>query len=162
MESNDIVYGNALQRLNDYLETNKMRKTPERQEILRTISQMSGLFTINDVAERMQRDAAFSVSRATIFNTLDVFVEARLVMKHMLLHTASYEFIQGTSPRVYLVCQYCSEMRGLDRPELIRYLSTIKTRLFTVRQPMLYLYGECKKCTQIRKRKEKENRKQKK
>ena len=155
MESFENIYESALQRLNDYLETSQMRKTPERQEVLRTICRMPGIFTINEVAERMQQDAAFRVSRTTIFNTLDLFVEARLVMKHTLLHTNSFELVQGTSPRVYLFCQECASLRRLERPELNRYLSTVKTRLFTVRQPLLYLCGECKKCAQARKRKEK-------
>ena len=155
MESFDNIYESALQRLNEYLETNQMRKTPERQEVLRTICLMPGLFTINELADRMQQDAAFCVSRTTLFNTLEVLTEARLVLKHVLLHTASYELLNGTTPRVYLVCQHCSTIRRMDRPELTRYLATVKTRLFTVRQPLLYLYGECKKCQQARKRNEK-------
>ncbi len=153
MESFDNIYESALHRLNDYLETNKMRKTPERQEVLKTVCSMSGIFTINDLLDRMSHDAAFSVSRSTIFYTLTVFVEARILLKHVTFHTACYEFLNGTSPRVYLVCQQCGEMRRLERPELNRYLATVKARLFTVRQPMLYLYGECRKCVQAKKKK---------
>ena len=54
--------------------------------------------------------------------------------------------------RVYLVCQECGSIRRLERPELIKYLSGLKARLFSVRQPVLYLHGQCKKCTQALRR----------
>ena len=127
----DEIYRKALQGLNEYLEANNMRKTAERQEVLRAICRLGGIFTQVDLADFMERESQFCVSRSTLFHTLDTFVAARILLKHAL----------GRA-------QTCGEIRRLERPELIKYLGTVRARLFSVRQPILYLNGECKKCAQ--------------
>ena len=148
MDIFDETYRKALLVLNEYLEANKMRKTQERQEVLSAICRMDGIFTQVQLAEFMEHEAQFCVSRSTLFHTLDTLVAARILLKHALGRAASYELLSVSVPRAYLVCQTCGEIRRFERPELIKYLGSVKARLFTVRQPILYLHGECKKCVQ--------------
>ena len=148
MDMSDEIYRKALQGLNEYLEATNMRKTAERQEVLSAICRLGGIFTQVDLADFMEREAQFCVSRSTLFHTLDTFVAARILLKHALGRAASYELLTSKVPRAYLVCQTCGEIRRLERPELIKYLGTVRARLFSVRQPILYLNGECKKCAQ--------------
>nr|MCR4922248.1 transcriptional repressor [Bacteroidaceae bacterium] len=126
------------------------------QEVLEAICRINGVFTQVQLADFMERESQFCVSRSTLFHTLDTLVAARLLLRHSLGRAAAYELLVNTAPRAYLVCQTCGEIRVLERPELIKYLSTIKARLFSVHQPLLYLHGECKKCVQ-RARKSKKN-----
>ena len=146
MDTFDETYRKALQRLNEYLEANKMRKTAERQEVLCAICHLGGIFTQVQLADFMESEGQFCVSRSTLFNTLDTLVAARVLLRHALGRAASYELLSASVPRAYLVCHTCGEIRRMERPELIKYLGTVKARLFTVHQPILYLHGECKKC----------------
>ncbi len=148
MNTPDEIYKKVLQRLNEYLEANNMRKTAERQEVLSAICRMKTIFTQVELADFMEHESQFCVSRSTLFHTLDTLVDARILLKHSLSRAAAYELLVVAVPRAYLVCQSCGEIRLLERPELMKYLGTVKARLFSVRQPLLYLHGECKKCVQ--------------
>ena len=68
-----------------------MRKTPERYEILRAAGLANGIFTIDGLMKIMQEEGTFQVSRATVFNTMELFCDAGLVIKHPLATAAHYE-----------------------------------------------------------------------
>lgn len=152
MEHTEELYKRMKARLDEYIAQKQMRRTPERYEVLRSICAFSDIFSIPQLDEKMRSEGAFHVSRSTLFNTLETFVEARLVIKHTLTRAAHYELQANNAARVYLVCQECGSIRRLERPELTKYLSGLKARLFSVRQPVLYLHGQCKKCTQALRR----------
>ena len=59
-----------MQILTDYLRVNKMRCTPERYAILRTIYSLNGSFDIETLLTHMEKNEKFRVSRATIYNTI--------------------------------------------------------------------------------------------
>jgi len=67
--------------LTRHLEKKNQRKTPERYAILKVIYSLDGHFDI-DHLYRMFKEKQFSVSKATIYNTLEVLLEAGLVKKH--------------------------------------------------------------------------------
>lgn len=156
MEHADELFRRMKAKLDEFIAQKEMRRTPERYEVLRNICAFPDIFSIGELDEKMRSEGEFHVSRSTLFNTLETFVEARLVIKHTLTRAAHYELQANNTARVYLVCQECGSIRRLERPELTRYLSGLKARLFSVRQPVLYLHGQCKKCTQALKRQAKE------
>ena len=162
MESKEDLYEKAQQRLTEYLQAHKMRKTPERYEILRTVYQMNGIFSIDQVAEQMQQNAQFCVSRSTLFNTLETLVDAKLVIKHNLVRAALFECNAKPQPRVCLVCEHCGMVRRLEKAQVTEFLSEIKVRAFFVHQPVLYLQGACIKCSMAIRRKEMEKAKKEK
>ena len=149
MENKEDLYQKAQLRLTDYLEARRMRKTPERYEVLKTVCQMRDIFTIDQLANQMQEGASFCVSRSTLFNTLEIFAAAKLVIKHNLVRASLYEYNIEPQPRACLVCEHCGMVRRLDKIEVTEYLSGIKTRQFSVMQPVLYLHGTCRKCAMI-------------
>ena len=75
--------------LDNYLEMNHHRKTPERYTILRAVYSVHGHFTLEELSEKLVNDMNFHVSRATLYNTLNLFMELRLVIRHRFQGTTT-------------------------------------------------------------------------
>lgn len=153
MDKSDDTAARAAERLTRYLSARHMRRTPERYEITRVVGRMGGMFSVEDLARRMSESGAFAVSRGTLFNTIELLVEAGVVTKHSLARAALYECNLDARPAVCLVCTGCGSARKLERAALEEYLGGVKARLFSVQQAVLYLYGTCAKCAMAEKRK---------
>ena len=63
--------------LDNYLEMNNHRKTPERYTILRAVYGINGHFTLEELSDKLANELNFPVSRATLYNTLNLFLELR-------------------------------------------------------------------------------------
>jgi len=76
--------------LTNYLEINQNRKTPERYAILDAVYDMDGHFAIEDLSTELEA-RNFRVSRATLYNTMRLFIELRLVIRHRFIGRTMYE-----------------------------------------------------------------------
>ena len=75
----------------EFLQERGLRQTPERQCILRRVYAMNGPFTADTLLENL-RSSDSRLSRATVYNTLDLLVESGLVKKHQFgQNTSHYE-----------------------------------------------------------------------
>ena len=80
--------------LRQYLQDKKFRNTPERYTILEEIYNMDHHFNVDDLYLLMMKKK-YHVSKATIYNTIEIFLDAGLIRKHQFgektLTSSSYE-----------------------------------------------------------------------
>ena len=85
--------------------------------------------------------------KATLYNTLDVLVDAGLVVRHQItVQSVQYELRIYADTHLHLVCTRCGTMRELRNSALKADMRNLKVSRFTPEYYCLYIYGLCSKC----------------
>lgn len=80
-KTSEETFENVRKMFTDYLERHGHRKTPERYTILKEIFATEGHFDIETLYIRM-KNHKYRVSRATLYNTIELLLDCGLVTKH--------------------------------------------------------------------------------
>ena len=98
------VYTEIRALFTEYLTEKKLRKTEERYAIFKEICAFPGHFDVCMLSDRLEQDN-FHVSKATLYNTLDVLVDAGLVVRHQItVQSVQYELRIYADTHLHLVC----------------------------------------------------------
>ena len=150
MEEN--VKDTVKQMLTDYLQKNGHRKTPERYAILETIYSVEGHFDIDMLYNYMENEGHFRVSRATLYNTIILLMDANLVIRHQFGSSSQYERAYKNETHHHMICTHCGKVTEFQDEALKLAIGNTKLKKFTASHYSLYIYGICSKCVNERKK----------
>ncbi|MDE7160269.1 MAG: transcriptional repressor [Muribaculaceae bacterium] len=128
----------------EFLSASGLRKTPERFEILSRVLEIKGHFGV-DYLHGLMEESGYHVSRATVYNTLDLLLDCGLIRRHIFeTHQARYE-VAGTS-HFHLVCTRCGRISEADDRQIARALDSIRHGDFRPAYFSATVYGLCGDC----------------
>lgn len=135
---------------NAFLLKKGLRRTSERFAILEEIYKLSH-FDPQELYQKMQ-ERNYRVSRATIYNTLDLLQECELIRKHQFdHHSAIFEKSFRFQQHDHLICLDCRKIIEFCDPRLQHTQDLIEEiKNFKISKHSLTFFGHCQNpnCTQ--------------
>ncbi len=128
-----------------FLEEKKLRKTPERFALLEEIYSRNDHFDAEQLYIDMKGNG-FKVSRATVYNTLDILAECSLVRKHHFGQNLSfYEKSYSYRQHDHLICTDCNKILEFCDPRIQNIRDVVSEHYgFDINFHSLNFYGTCK------------------
>ena len=142
-----------------YLQSKGLRKTQERFAILDAIYSIDGHFTMEELLDVMT-ESRFHVSRATLYNTMELLTDAHLVIRHKFDNSSQYEKSYNMTTHFHRICMACGNVAEVRDEKLRQVIENTHSKGFAIAHTSLYMYGICSKCMAAKRRREKKLREQ--
>lgn len=134
-------------RFREFLASRSFRMTPERQVILGEALKVQGHFTADDFYIRLRQQHP-TVSRATMYRTLDLLVESGLVGRLDLGGSrAFYEYFYGREHHDHLICVGCGSIMEFVEPAIEELqVKVCHAFRFEMQTHSHKIFGRCEEC----------------
>lgn len=101
------------------LKTEGLKYTPERAQILDAIIRFDGLFEAEELLAAV-RGAGFRVSKATIYRTIKLLLDAGIIQRVLFDEDQShYQLVYGRKPNDLLIRLDTRRVEAVEIPEII-------------------------------------------
>jgi Fur family ferric uptake transcriptional regulator len=133
----------------EYLEKKGHRKTEERFNVLDEIYNLNEHFDVESLFAQMKQKG-FRISRATIYNTIELLLDCDLLAKHQFGKNASrFERSYSFRQHDHLICQDCEHVFEFCDPRIQQIQSMMGDLLkFEVTHHSLNLFGRCRELSE--------------
>ncbi|MCK9325936.1 MAG: transcriptional repressor [Bacteroidales bacterium] len=141
------IQATVRQIFSNYIEKKGLRKTPERFAILDEVYARTGHFDVETLYIQM-KNASYQVSRATLYNTMDLLIDCGLVVKHQFgKNIAQFEKTYRCRQHDHIICTSCGKVEEYCDPRVHEIENTVAQVLdYTITKHSLYFYGICSDC----------------
>ena len=102
-------------------------------------------FTLEELGVYLEK-MNFRVSRATLYNTMRLFIRLRLVVRHRYIGRTVYEAYYENGDHCHQVCTICGKVLEVKDPQIGTVINSIKLHRFRKDGFALYIYGICSTC----------------
>ena len=134
------------QIFSNYLKSKNLRQTTERTAIFNKICNTKDFFSPDTIYQQLE-DENFHVSKASIYNTTDLLLDAKIVVRHQFTSSIiHYELKCIAEQYHYIICTTCGKVIRIKNERLNNSIMNYKTPKFTSEYYTLYIYGICSKC----------------
>ncbi len=129
-----------------FLKDRGQRRTPERLAVLDALYATSDHVDADTLYMRLKTEGA-QVSRATVYNTLDLLIESDLAVRHQFgQQQAKFERAYAYWQHDHLICLDCGEILEFCDPRLQSIQETVADIYgFDVSRHALTVYGHCRR-----------------